>query len=715
MKLHRWHKRALLVALAMVGLALFFTVTGGALLQVGAAFVGLTPYEWTLIGLSCALLLSGHVLRAARTKVPTDNVRRGSLSSHFQALAVGYYFDTVLPFRLGEIVRSFLIARKLRISFLYTLTAVALERLLDIVLVSTMFLIVAVVVGALTLVPITAAIASSVAVIVVAMFVMVVRENRFLLQVVWRITALLNARLEARARFTIWAVIFGFQRLLRDKRQLAKYGTLLILSWAAYIGAATVLSTTFLPRLSGPDGIIAALAPHSVTSMSAGIGDPGSFIAELAQTLDFVVPVEAVQRFGGIAWTVLIVPIAFIGLLLVFRVTTQPRAEHEVLGTGTASAHGNKLVRLNDISATMPHFLDSYFRGHQLSQVVHRLEVAGHMQLLRFFKGGSNAITVLAQTGSDQFVRKLVPKEYEHRLRNQYEWLKVHAQKSKIVAALREERTDSYYAIDLEYRPGSVALFEYLHVNSLEASQLKLAEIWEYMYDHVYELEAADVHEPERDLYVEDRLVSRVYAAATLHEGLNEALGSPHLVVNGQVLENFDQVLKRIKEHSVAWNDISIYQQSRAIHGDLTVDNVLIDRDRDEVLIIDPSDDNQIRGPVMDFARHLQSLEYGYEFLNEDETVTKVQHSDEGMPMIFYADKRSARYAELADFVTTELMPRHLTAPEQRAVLFHVGLFYARMLPHRIVINPDNAVKYYAVAVEAFNRFMEQYTRGERA
>ncbi len=126
------------------------------------------------------------------------------------------------------------------------------------------------------------------------------------------------------------------------------------------------------------------------------------------------------------------------------------------------------------------------------------------------------------------------------------------------------------------------------------------------------------------------------------------------------------------------------------------------------MLVIDPSDDNQIRGPVIDFARHMQSLLYGYEFLNDDEDPV-VLDATGGVGEITYRDARSARYAQLADFVTTEVMPRRLSQSEQRAVLFHVGLFYGRMLTHRVAINSGTVLKYYGVCIQALNRFLEQY------
>ena len=125
-------------------------------------------------------------------------------------------------------------------------------------------------------------------------------------------------------------------------------------------------------------------------------------------------------------------------------------------------------------------------------------------------------------------------------------------------------------------------------------------------------------------------------------------------------------------------------------------------------MLIDPSDDNQIQGRVLDFGRHMQSLLCGYEFLNlDDEPVKLVRNND--TVAISFQDRRSARYEQLHNHLVSKIMPKYLKEAEHRAVMFHVGLFYGRVLAHRVAINPDNVLKFYGTSVKAFNNFIEQY------
>ncbi|SDO32900.1 lysylphosphatidylglycerol synthase domain-containing protein [Geodermatophilus sp. DSM 45219] len=707
--------RLALIVVALVSLAGFALFTWPSLSELWSRLsTGLSGTGWALLGLAGLVQLAGHVLRAARTKVPIDNVRRGSLAGQFRHLSIGYLFNLVWPLRVGEVVRSYLVAKTLRISFLYTLAAVVLERLIDVVLVSVAFLVCIAVLGGpfSGIVPVAAVVALVVSLLLIAAFAALVRENATLMRLAWRMTAWLNTDLENRARFKLWSVIFGFQRFFRQRRQLVRYGVLALASWACYVAAAALTVVLVFPALSGRQAVIATAAPAGVVSPSLGNGAPGAYVENIRAFVEGSTALSgpAVLLFGAASWVVANVPVLVVAVVALFvnwaRRTSDPLAGAELT---PSDRYVNKLGRDQDISGSMTHFLDAYFQRQHLSQVMHRLEVDGNVSLVRFFKGGSNAVTLLATNGSGElFVKKMVPPEYAHRLKNQHDWLAERADHRQLVTVLREQHAEDHYAIDIEYRPSSVPLFEYVHENPFAEGAAKLAEVWDYMYSRVYRVGQLEQHPELRDDYVTERFVLRVRAAAESHPALAEALKGERIVVNGRELDNFDRVLRRIQSTESAWTDLATFRPSTHIHGDLTVDNILVDLPTREVLVIDPSDDNQVRGPVIDFARHMQSLAYGYEFLNEDEDPVVLGARD-GVPEITYRDARSARYAELADFVTTQVMPRRLSPAEQRSVLFHVGLFYGRMLTHRVAINPGTVLKYYGVCIQALNRFLEQY------
>jgi len=703
-------RSALLYAGALASVVLV-ALSVPALAQLVPLLAELGGRALLVVAVAAAVLLLGHVLRAARTKLVVDNVRREGLTPHVQALAIGYLFDAVLPLRLGEVVRAVLIARSLRVSTLYTLAAVVVERLIDVVLVAGAFLaFVALVRGEDSpVVPLAALGVVLVSLGLLALLVLVVLENGPLLRLIWRASSLLNSRLETRLRFKVWSVLFGLQRFVRQPRQLRRYALLTAASWGCYLLASAAVALALLPGAPLRELAVAAAAPYAVVSPSVAAGLPQQYVADV---LEFVGPepgaAAAVLVLAAATWFVLYGPVLVLGVvsLLVIRLRG-PAGDRRPLPP-PAEGFENKLRRDDDISAQLPSFLDAYFQRDALSRVLHRLEVAGDVTLVRFFKGGSNAVTVLAQKDGRLYVKKIVPPEHAHRLKNQHDWLAARRHLDLLVQVTGEEAEADHYAIDLEYRPASRPLFEWVHERSREEAEAMLDDVWAFVTREVYRLGPLREHPAERDDYVRERFVDRVRAAASQHEELGRAVAAERVLVNGRLLDGFDAVLGRIRADERAWHDLAVYRESESIHGDLTVDNVLVDLETGRPLVIDPSDDNQVRGPVIDFARHMQSLHYGYEFLNEDAAPVRLVEEG-GVPAIGYRDHRSARYAELEDHVTTHVMTRYLSPSEQRSVLFHVGLFYGRMLTHRVVIDPGNALKYFAVSLQALNRFADQY------
>lgn len=707
--------RVILAGIALLALSLFVARTWPDLGEISNAVWELDGSSKTVLVLASAVLLLGHVLRAARTKVPIDNVRPSTLASQFHALSIGYLFNIVLPLRTGEIVRSLLIAKRLRISFMYTLLAVVLERLIDVILVATAFLGFTLVLGngadAALSVAATLVILTSVALL--GLFVLLVQENSMILRLAWRLSSLLNTTLENRIRFKIWSVIFGFQRFFRHSGQLMRYGSLVAASWGCYVLAATMAALAIFPALGWTDTVVASAAPYAVVSPSIDSGAPASYLEGIEE---FMLEIGTragpeVAAFGAATWIVLNLPILAIGLVAVLGVNLGSSRPPVSSATGASSVYANKLGRDEDISQHFPSFLDSYFRGQRLSHVLHDLEVSGNISLVRFFKGGSNAITVLALADEELYVKKLVPIEHAASLRAQHDWLTQRGPLNRFVSVLRQQEADDYYAIDLEYRPHNVPLFDYLHERPLSDGTKMLSGLWSYMYANVYEIGPLQAHPEARDAYVKTRLLDRVRAAAESHPELSRALESEKIWINGRLLDNLDQVLGKIQNTETAWHDLATYRASAGIHGDLTIDNILVDLATGDPLVIDPdpSPDNQVCGPVVDFARQMQSLQFGYECLNQDESPVCLSIGAGGLPEIVFPDHRSARYSQLQDFVATEIMTKHLSGAEQRSVVFYAGLCFGRMMIHRVVINPDNALKYYGACITALNGFLDQY------
>jgi hypothetical protein len=650
------------------------------------------------------LQLVGHIFRAARTKLLIDQAASSSLKFQTGTLAVGYLFNFLFFFRIGEIIRAILIAKRLRISFLYTFVSVLVERSIDVlflVIVAGIFLAISGLINGILLSALILAGGISTAILI--SIYLLKNENKFLLKIIYTFTSLFNNSLNNSLRFKLWSLIYGLQNFFSNAELVRRYIFLAISSWAFYLVSTYVLFTFIVGSENVLSNVFATFSSYVANA-------PGLINISYETIVKFGEALEINGQVGGFVvgaaiWFLLTVPVSAIGLVSLVLYGTKKRQPYEAIAP---NAFTNKLSRYQDISQAFPVFLETYFKGFNLSKVLHKIEVSGGLSLVKFFKGGSDAITVLALNNDTLLVKKIVPKEFESRLKVQYEWLTKFSNKKMIVNVKGEESSEDHYAIDLDYNPQYISLFEYIHTHSLDQSKQAITKVLDYMFKNIYSLKKEAFDGKNRDLYLEDRLFKKLEKAVSVDENLKAIIDDEFIVINGEKLLNLNAILDKIKNSPAAWRDLGTYRKSGAIHGDLTIDNILIHPEKHEPLLIDPSDDNQIRGPIIDFGRLTQSLVAGYEFLNANDEPTMVTMED-GLPSINYQDQRSARYMELYDYLEGELLDKYLTPTEKRTVLFHSGLLYGRMLAHRVVINPRNTLKYYAVSVTLLNKFIQQY------
>ncbi|GAC1315639.1 MAG: lysylphosphatidylglycerol synthase transmembrane domain-containing protein [Chloroflexota bacterium] len=86
-------------------------------------------YIWLLPSAACTLV--GYVLRTVRWRVILSGAARAPLSTLFPVLIMGFATNNLLPGRLGEFWRAYLLGRKRSVSKTFALASVVAERVFD--------------------------------------------------------------------------------------------------------------------------------------------------------------------------------------------------------------------------------------------------------------------------------------------------------------------------------------------------------------------------------------------------------------------------------------------------------------------------------------------------------------------------------------------------------------------------------------------------------
>lgn len=661
-----------------------------------------------VLALAAVLQIIGHLIRAKKATILFRPTKESSTRFQFRALSIGYLFNTILPFKLGELIRARIISDGMTISFGFALVLIIFERAVDALILGTLGLIlVPIVIGfnqqelmtyVLTLVSF-----ASLIFIVIGLFI---RENQGLLSIWSHITNWLNESLKNSFRFKAWSIIYGLQRTIKPKL-LVRYIGLSLLSWVFYLFSVLVIVQYLFSQFNFGQKALMSVAPYYGVGVPAGPANLGVF-SKITNAFTAFLNLSSDQSvlFDLTAWVILVIPIALIGLVLLFTKTPET-LWRKIPKHASQGSLMNKLYRTEDISSEMSGFLENYFSGNSLSKLVHKLELQDNFRLVKYFKGGSDAITILAIQNDKQVVKKIIPNEFEDRLKAQYDWLAEHQKSQGIVRVLGEEKAAEYYSIDLAYNPRDIMFFEYIHQNTIKQATKIMDEIWTILNNNVHtKIKPASLHAPERQAYIDKHIFGCLEKAAAVNAELILASEPQKITINGKQYDNLYQIMERIKQHPKAWTDIATYKESGVVHGDVAVDNILVTETTNDVTIIDPAPDgNIINGPVFDFGKNMQSLYCGYEFMLRDDDPV---YFEEGA--INYRDNTSAKYKQLCDYVRGTLAPKHLNKSEQRTMLFHAGALHIRRLKHQVYYNPANTLKFYAIGVKTLNDFLDQYS-----
>jgi uncharacterized protein (TIRG00374 family) len=653
--------------------------------------------------LSTIILMTAHVVRAYKTKLLTDTIKKTALRTHIRALFIGYLFNALLPLRIGEFIRAIVLGKGTRMSASFMFGLVVLDRATDLIILGliTFLLIMFTHFFDSSLVH-DIFLTSSVLLIVTGTLLLAVvfivrKQPPYLLKFWHRFTILFNIEIRDSLRFKLWSLMYGLERVLKRK-YLVKYFAMSCVMWVLYLVALFPLIITMLPDKSMVENTAISTTSYLGAAAPAGPGHIGSYEAFVQPFIDASRNERLLRDLLALTWLLQVIPALTVGLIFVLR--TRETLER-TRSSSKEQLTGDKLLRDVDITRDLSSFLDAFFTNNSLSRIMHRFEVDNSSKLVHYFKGGSNAITALIHENERFIVRKITPIQYKYKLKSQHDWLASKGSLKKIVNVINEETTDDYYKIDLEFKEEYLPFFDYIHSRPQKKSSKILTGVFDYLFKYVYEVGDPQYRPKDLSAYLEDRCLSKIRQAAEVNDEIRSLLEYDTLVINGQSYRNIPKIIDQIKEDGHLKKILATYRKS-SVHGDTTIDNILASKVSDDFLLIDPTDnENEISGPVFDFGRMTQSLRYGYEFLCKDERKVDIDRNH-----ITFENSLSSNYATLHKQLVS-LQKKYLTHEEQVAVPFHAAVLYSRMLTHRVVINPVNAAKFYAVSVIAFNNFLE--------
>ena len=629
---------------------------------------------WLLIGMLCFLI--GQIIRGVRWQIllPIDLIPRKSKLVLYTS--IGSLVNTILPFRLGEPLKAILLSNQEKIRLSTALVSVLIERLTDVV---CLFCIVNI--GSYLLPGYNFHIAIWIISFPIAIFLIyyLIKYSGSFRKKIFLFSSLWNPTIQTSILDFFWTLTLQ----ITHKRFLSyPYIFSSIVMWLMYI--TSYLSFYFAYSVIDPSQtwILFHGDPMWGTLIASHLN--GYSLLTSILLLCFLIPP-------------IVVPLIYTYITSVFHKSiNRKRLIDHISSYAALTRHGLPSYFSGSLAYT--NFLHSHFSNTQ--ELISAIGVQGFedCKISRVFKGGSGAITAVVENAGSLHIRKASAPLDAIKLKEQYRWLS--AMQGKVLPVVQvdsfiESTNFSHY--EMPYDPGAIDLYEWLHAVSAEKAESTLKSILNSISNH-HENYAKFYDEKTQDQLLSNYLQEKVLKnISVIKELVGQEIELTKFTINNieyslsewDFLSNTDYLMTIIKNRN-----------QTDIHGDLTIDNIIMKSDGGWMLI-DPNPSSIFKVAQMDWGKIFQSLHRGYESLcfNTNSICDK-------QSIKFFAS-RSDRYQHLFRIVVDQV-ERRFGSKGLQEIYLHEIIHYLRLIPYKFRANDDGFL-FFAITCILIREYSSRY------
>ena len=634
---------------------------------------------------SILIVCIAQFIREIRWELFIELYERPDRRNLIQALSLGHLINYFLPFRLGDLIRAWFAGRRMKNGLPLGLSTVIIDRFLDVFCVGIIFAGLSIFNAGLGNVLGSAAFYILTAVALVVIMAVAYGLRNYVKKAIRGIASIFNPTIESRILRLSWALIWNFKDIFQ-KISKVKLICTTIGMWAGYLlsyalfagclrtlGGETTWADVFI-MLFTQNGILDRTSAATLFANGSGV-------------------------YSTYTICYMLLPLLLMLILSLFIQQTPKNEEENYL---------NLLPHLDPEERLR--FLESYFSNANRDYVNDYLKINQNISIIRDYSAGSNATTILCTDGNRTFFRKYAFGEDGEKLGLQIDWIQENINRIPLPEIIKTEKTDVYCFYDMPFSSNSVGLFEYAHSMPVENSWRTIRSALESLENSIY------------------RVNMRSADKETVHEYIQtKVLKNLEKIKNARYIRNLQQY-GMVEINGVEYRNLSFYEKyleeeylqrvfendaCALIHGDLTVENIICTRDEkgnDAYYLIDPNTGNIHESPNLDYAKLLQSIHGGYEFLKSTKDVNTYENK------INFVFTRSAAYVELHQKLH-EHMLEHFGRERTKSIYFHEIIHWLRLLPYRIEKDGKRALLFYAgmliVMNDVYDRFIHEGSENE--
>lgn len=628
-----------------------------------------------LLIVAASVLCLAQVIRVLRWTMFIEVYEEPRRRNLIQALAYGNLINLIFPFRIvGDIFRAIYSGKEMKNKYVFSLSTVIVDRVLDVITIGIIFSIFMFKVS-------NKQIERSFifyiffSIFIVAILILIYGLKKYIKIISLKVASLFNQDIELNILKFMWSLIWNFKDIFKKMNKI-KMVLLTISMWVLYLFSYYIFSL-FL-TIKGYDFKLVDVFIVFFSNDTFGVNQ----LAIMSK-----IPILFYAY-------ILISIIEMLVISVVFKEKFSLKNKNQ-----KDEVYLNLLPNQNNKEKLQ--FLEKYFMDKDKTYIENYLKINQKINIIRDLSAGSNATTMLCMEDDKMFYRKYAFEDKD-KLYDQIVWIETNKKLGlPLPNILRQEKTDKYCYYDMPYNPNAMVLFEYSHSMPYENGWNIMKKALEKLNETVYTQNVRKADKETIYKYVDSKVTSNI---DKIFESkiIRKLSKYDEIFINGRAYKNLSYYLKYLSKdylYNIFKNDV--YSD---LHGDLTIENIVCVRNtaEDDFYIIDPNTGNVHDSANLDYGKLLQSIHGGYEFMMKTYDVSLEENK------INFLFTKSHTYVYFYEKLN-EYMSSQFSREQVKSIYFHEIIHWLRLMPYKIRKDSDRVLIFYSGLLMVLNDVIEMY------
>lgn len=650
-------------------------------------------YETNFYYLSISIVLSylAFYVRSIRWSFLLENeIKNVSIFSLFKINCSAAFVNLVFPIRLGELFKAIYGGELLKVSKSYLFGTIIIERFTDVLVLTIFLLFFLDILSTNFLLLNLIYICFILCLFIFITLILIYSENIFLIKFIGFSSQIFSNNIRFFLLSKIWKIIKSIKNQYL-KKIIFKYIFLTILFWLVNFFVIYFILASINLELSYEILFFTLTVCYLGLLFPSGPAFIGSvqFIIFLGMTIVNIDELYS-NLFASLFWIVLLPFSSILGLLFIINDNLH-----------FWNLFNRKKTNNYPDNSNLNLFLKNYFDGEKISYLSSKLEKITNTKILKEFKGGSFASTLLISDSSELNVLKIQNLE-ESNLTNQYKWLNYHKKYNYIpsVNNFSDDKINKLIFYKLPFYENHFPMFDYVHNVTTQDNKNLINNIVNCLFENHYINKKKSYNKDNVIEFIQKKLIYNLENFSTIFNKNKILKIRNNFLINNNNYKSPVFIVEKLLKNERFINILS-NQSEDYIHGDLTFENIMV-KNSSDFIFLDPNPVNILNSKENDLAKLLQSSSSGYEFLQELNTF---QYHDNN---IKFSQLKSLKYDEI-DYYIRSLLKKKLTSEQYITINFYLAVHFARMLPYKLKLNNEKSIIFFAQCVKYLNIFYEEF------